>query len=203
MKKISFYGQHGFPDYRISEAETCGTSCFMMALDYYGIEFPKKSREPVYYRKYKVEKEKGTLGSAIAFALSEKGLSAKIVHSSENYLDNKNGYYSEELYQKFLAQHKKYIAKGGFVSETGAEINVETIKNELNEEKIVILQTFIEGNADGIHDKVMHWILVYDFEDNEFFVCDPGFGKTKLSEKELSGFMETPFGKIYISVGKK
>ncbi len=203
MRKMNFYGQHGFPDYGISETETCGTSCFMMALDYFGIEFPKKSKEPVYYRKYKVQKQKGTLGSAIAFALSEKGLSAKIVHSSEKYLDNENDYYSEELYNTFLEQHKKYIAKGGFISETGAKINCETIKNELSEEKLVILQTFIEGNADGIHDKVMHWILIYEFENGNFSVCDPGFGKTTLSEEELEEFMKTPFGRIYIAVGEK
>lgn len=203
MREMRFYGQHGFPDYRISEAETCGTSCFMMALDYFGIEFPKKFKEAVYYRKYKVSGEKGTLGSAIAFALSERNLFVKIVHSSENYLDNENGYYTEELYQKFLSEHKKYVKKGGFLSETGVKITCETIKEELFEEKLVIIQTFIEGNADGIHDKVMHWILIYGFENGNFLVCDPGYGKTKLSENELEEFMKTPFGRIYIAVGEK
>lgn len=203
MANIKFYGRHGFPEFGISDAETCGTSCFMMTLDYFGIEFPKKSKEPVYYRKYKVEKEKGTLGSAIAFALSEKGLYSKIVHSSDNYLDNKDGYYSEELYNHFLSQHMKYIKKGGFFSETGAEIDCETLKKELSEEKILILRTFIDGNADGIHKKVMHWILIYGYENGLFLSCDPGFGKTKFSEKEVSEYMKTPFGTIYIAAGKK
>ena len=58
----------------------------------------------------------------------------------------------------------------------------ENTKNELLEEKLVIIQCFVDGN---------------------FLVCDPGFGKTKLSEDELSDFMGTPFGKTYISVSKK
>lgn len=203
MKKMKFYGQHGFEDIGITKFETCGISCMMMALDYFGIEFPKKSKEPIYYRRYKVQKQKGTLGSAIAFALAERGLDVKIVHSSENYLDNKDGYYSEELYNIFLEQHKKYIKKGGFLSETGAKINCDAIKNELSEEKLVILQTFIEGDADGIHDRVMHWILIYGFENEIFKVCDPGCGKITLSEKEVLEYMETPFGRTYISVGEK
>lgn len=205
MKKMQFYGQHEFPEIGISKAETCGTSCLMMALDYFGKEFPKKSKEPVYYRKYKIRYNhmKGTLGSAIAFALSEKGLDVKIVHSSVNYLDNEDDYYDKECYAALLAEHKKYIAEGGFKSETGVDIDCETIKKELENGRIVITQTFIEGNADGIHEKVMHWILIYGFDKGIFSVCDPGCGKIKLSEREAENYIKTPFGKTYISVGEK
>lgn len=206
MRKMNFFGQHGFENERISPAETCGISCVLMTIDYFGMDFPTKSKEKSLYLKYKSKAaEKGTLGSAIAFILAEKKLGVKLVHSSEKLLENRGEYYPEEKYEAILAEHKKDIekAKGAFSLEINPDITPKTLADELGNGRLVVLQTFIEGNADGIHDKVMHWILLYDFENGKFKACDPLSGKTVFSEDELAGYMETPFGKTYIAVREK
>ena len=202
MKEIRFFGQHAFEEFGVTNAETCGISCALMVLDYFDKGHPSKGKEIDLYRRYKIKGNKGTLGGAVARILAEKGLSVKLVHSSENLFDN-DGYYLEEMFVDFLNQHQKHIKAGRFETEKGAEITAETIKNELFDGSLVILQCFIEGNADGMHDKVMHWILVYDFDDENFYVCDPLSGKIKITKEEMEEYTKTPFGKIYIAAKRK
>lgn len=202
MKKIKFFGQHAFEEFGVTDKETCGISCALMVLDYFDKGHPSKVKEIDLYRKYKIKGNKGTLGGAVARILAEKGLSVRLVHSSENLFDN-DGYYSEEMFGDFLDQHKKHIKAGGFVSEKGTEITAETVKRELSEGNLVVLQCFIDGDADGMHDKVMHWILVYDFGGENFYICDPLSGKIEITKEEMEEYIKTPFGKIYIAAKRK
>ncbi|MBR5309688.1 MAG: peptidase C39 family protein [Oscillospiraceae bacterium] len=203
MSEIKFFGQHAFEEYGITGTETCGISCALMVLDYFDKMHPSKGKELELYRKYKIKGNRGTLGGAVGRILHEKGIDVKIVHSSEKLLDNLGGYYSEEMYEDFLSQHKKHIEAGGFISKKGCDITLKTIEEELYSGNLVILQCFINGNADGIHDKVMHWVLLYKFDDEKFFICDPMFGKTTITKAEAEDYMKTPFGKIYISAKKR
>ena len=67
----------------------------------------------------------------------------------------------------------------------------------------MVLQCFIDGDADGMHDKVMHWILVYDFGGENFYICDPLSGKIEITKEEMEEYIKTPFGKIYIAAKRK
>lgn len=206
MRKMTFFGQHGFEDIGITPFETCGISCLLMAFNYFGVDFPTKSKEKSLYLKYRSKAaKKGVLGSAIAYLLSKEKLGVKLIHSSGKLLENREYYYPQEQYEEILAEHKKYIkmANGAFSVEIDTDITCKTLAAEIENGRLLIMQTFIEGNADGIHDRVMHWILLYDFENGVFKACDPLFGKTTFTEKELAGYMETPFGKTYISVWEK
>lgn len=204
MKKIKVYRQHRLEQYGIDKLVTCGICCLMMVLDYFGIEYPTVKKEATYYEKYGAEATEGTLGAAIAFALCIRGLKVKLVHSSEQMLENQNGYFSDEIHQALLKEHLGYIesAKGRFDLETGVPITVDTLRDELARQRLVIAQIFIEGD-DGAHEKVMHWILLYGYENGCFLVCDPLEGKTMLSDEELEEGLETPFGRSYISVEGK
>lgn len=199
MKKIRFYRQH--------TPETCGISCMLMALDYFKIDFPTVSREMSMYRTYKAKAEPGTLCSAIAYELSRHNLSVSLVHSGEELIENHEGYYPEHIHRALLEEYTHYIDRaGGKINvRRNARIDCAALREELMQDRLVILQCFIEGNADGVHDHVLHGILIYDYQDDLFFVCDPNSpaGKQKFTEAELEHYMQTPVGRIYISVGKK
>ena len=80
--------------------------------------------------------------------------------------------------------------------------DIDTIKAELFKNRQVIVETIVPGNADGVHDHVLHWILVYGYADGEFLIVDTDYEKkTTLTKGELEAFMDTPIGKIIISVG--
>ncbi len=210
MRKISFFGQHAFEEFGITNTETCGISCGLMVLDYFEKERPSKRRERELYMKYKIKgkENKGTLGGAVARILAEKGLLVKLVYSSENLLDNFDPdrlekYYPEEFFNQLLEQHKRHIEIGRFGTQKDTDITSETIEKELFDGNLVILQCFIDGNADGIHEKVMHWILIYGIKEEEFLICDPLFGKTTITKEETENYMKTPFGKVYITAKEK
>ena len=84
---------------------------------------------------------------------------------------------------------------------SGVEINCDLLRRELDAGRQIILETFIPGNADGIHDHVLHWIIVYGYEGEMFQVCDPLSSKIKLTAEALDAYMDTPIGKIYLAVG--
>ena len=203
LEVVKFFGQHAFEEYGITNCETCGISCALMVLDYFDKGRPSKGKERDLYSRYRIKGNKGVLGGAVARILAEKGLLVRLIHSSEDFFDNKDGYYSEEMFKDFLNQHKKHIEAGKFEVQKGTVITTETLEKELSEGNLVVLQCFIDGNADGIHDKVMHWILVYNFDGEKFYICDPLSGKNKIKKEDLEEYMKTPFGKIYITAKRK
>ena len=196
-KKLRFYKQHSM--------ETCGPACMLMLLDLYGkIEYPTPKQEMMLYSLYRSKVFKGVNGAAIANCLSKNGLNVHLAHSSAEMMDNRGGYFTDALYSALLAEYHAEIEK--FVSNirlsTGAEITCDTLRQELDAGRQIILETIIPGDADGIHDHVLHWVVVYGYEEDMFHVCDPLSSKIKLTTKELEGYMDTPIGRIYIAVSE-
>ena len=196
-KKIRFYKQHSL--------ETCGPACMLMLLDLYGkIEYPTRKQELKLYSLYRLKAFPGVSGAAIANCLSRNGLSVQLVHSSPRMLDNRDGYFPEELFAQLLAEYTAEAEKcGDRVSVSmGADINCGTLRQALDAGQQIILETLIPGDADGIHDHTLHWITVYGYEEDVFLVCDPLSSKIRLTAAELEAYMDTPIGKICICVGE-
>lgn len=198
--------------------ETCGISCILMALTAFGkIRKPQsnlldeKSTEAVFYEMYGCRATRGTLGSAIAYALSCRRLDVQLWHESENLLDNKGGYYPDELHTAILSEHREYIARGGFSVRVGMQIDVQVMSAELARDRLLIVQCLIEGDADGMHDHVLHWILVFDEKDGEFLAYDPLYIPSsrnapnfiRIPRSEMETLINTPLGASLISVGEK
>ena len=196
-KKLRFYKQHSM--------ETCGPACMLMLLDLYGkIEYPTQKQELKLYSLYRSKAFKGVNGAAIANCLSRNGLDVHLVHSSPRMMDNRDGYFPEELFAALLAEYRAEAEKcdSKIIISTGVGITCETLRQELDAGRQIILETIIPGDADGIHDHVLHWVVVYGYEGDLFHICDPLSSKIKLTAQELEHYMDTPIGKIYISVGE-
>ena len=210
------------PEYhRQLTLETCGICCLLMALDALGLENASKGMQHKYYRDYGAKSTPGTLGSAIAYVLLSKGLgkglNVKIVHASGNLLENRGGYFEEEKFGRILTEHKKWLDAAENIKAlkklsdeeysciSGHYFGCDELRSELEKGALIITQVFIPGD-DGVHDKVMHWILLYGAEGDCFKAIDPMpkpvGGKIKLSEEELEEYMKTPFDRTYISVYK-
>lgn len=196
-KKLRFYKQHTM--------ETCGPACMLMLLDLYGkIEYPTQKQELKLYSLYRSKAFKGVNGAAIANCLSKNGLNVHLAHSSAEMMVNRGGYFSDELYSALLAEYRAEAEKcdSKINISTGVGITCETLRQELDAGRQIILETIIPGDADGIHDHVLHWVVVYGYEGDLFHVCDPLSSKIKLTAQELEHYMDTPIGNIYISVGE-
>ena len=103
-KKIRFYKQHSM--------ETCGPACMLMLLDLYGkIEYPTQKQEMKLYSLYRSKAFKGVNGAAIANCLSKNGLNVHLAHSSVEMMENRSGYFTDELYTALLAEYQTEAAK--------------------------------------------------------------------------------------------
>lgn len=194
-KKLRFYKQHSM--------ETCGPACMLMLLDLYEkIEYPTQKQERKLYSLYRSKAFLGVNGAALASCLSRNGLDVHLVHSSPQMMDNRDLYFPEELFAQLLAEYRSEVKKcSDSVSiVSGAEISCDTLRQELDKGKQIILETFIPGDADGLHDHVLHWIVVYGYDGDLFHVCDPLSSKIKLTAAELETYMDTPIGRIYLTV---
>ena len=203
-----------------STNESCGVCCVMMVLEYFrkdetGMGKAKRDRyEAQLYRRFRLkedegrisaEQAKGTLGAAVAFALAERGLDVTLWHETENLLENRDGYYPEEMHAAMLEQHRAYIAKEGgrFPCRAGVVIDAALLRAELEKGKLLIVQFLIPGDADGMHDHVLHWVIIHGTDGDDFRVCDPLRGKSTIGQAELEEYMKTPVGSSMISAGKR
>ena len=198
--------------------ETCGISCMLMTLTAFEkIRKPQtamgdeKSAEAVLYDMYGCKATKGTLGSAIAYALSRRRLDVQLWHESENLLENKGEYYPDDLHEALLCEHRAYIARGGFSVHAGMQIDASALKNALAQDRLLIVQCLIEGDVDGMHDHVLHWILVFDYRDGKFLAYDPLYIPSSrkapnyicIEDKEIEEWIKTPLGASVISAGER
>ena len=194
-RKVRFFRQHSL--------ETCGISCILMVLDYYGrVKYPTVKQEEKLCGIYRCRAFKGTLASAIADCLSQNSLETELFHSSVRYLDNQNGYYPESLYQAILDEYMGTVnrIKDRVSVETGCMITPDWYRRQLDQGKLLIVQCIVPGDADGMHDETLHWILLYGFEGREFYACDPLSSKIGLDESELERYTKTPVGSTVIAV---
>ena len=206
--------------------ETCGISCILMALMAFGkIKKPRenlmdeKSTESIFYEMYGFETPAGTrlgtLGGAIAYALSCRRLHAQIWHASEALMENKGGYFPEALHEKMLRDHRGWMEKAGgsvplMILPDLAE-NMQRLADALDGEHLLIVQCLVKGDADGMHDHVLHWILVFDYRDGEFLAYDPQYQRPSknapnyitISKEDMMAYMNTPVGAAVICVGER
>ena len=196
-QKVRFFRQHSL--------ETCGISCILMVLHSRGkLQYPTAKQERKLYEIYRCRAFKGTLGAAIADCLTRNRLSVTLFHSSCRYLDNRDMYYPEALYQALRKEYAEGVeALRGRAAgvETGCRFSSQWYREQLEAQRMLIVQCVVPGDADGMHDRTLHWILVYGYEEDEFLACDPLSGKIRLTEKEMEYYTDTPVGSICISVG--
>lgn len=196
-KKIRFFRQHTL--------ETCGPSCALMLLDFYRkVKYPTQKQERKLYGIYRSRAFPGTSGAALACCLSRNNLDVRLLHSSERMMENKNGYFSDPLYHALLEEYHAALAscRERISVRTGVPITCAFLKQELNRGRQLLLQCIIPGNADGIHEETLHWVVVYGYEGDEFLVCDPLCSKIRLTSDEAEHYMDTPIGTICLSVGE-
>ena len=195
-QKVRFFRQHTL--------ETCGISCILMVLHTRGkVRYPTVKQERKLYGIYRCRAFRGTLASAIADCLSRNGLEVSLFHSSSRYMDNRDAYYPEDLYESLLKEYTGTVdsLRGRAEVETGCGFSAAWYREQLDTEKLLIVQCLVPGDADGMHDRTLHWILLYGYEGGDFLACDPLSCKIRLSEDELKYYTDTPVGSICISVG--
>ena len=194
-KKLRFFRQH--------TCETCGVSCILMLLDYYRkVQYPTEKMERKLYGIYRSRAFKGVPGSFAADCLSWNGLRVELLHSAEGFLENRDGYFEGVLFEKILAEYRRRAEScaGRVEIQTGRELDCRALKGLLAEGKLVMVQCIVPGDADGIHQEVLHWVLVYGWRENAFLLCDPNFGKAAIPEADMERYMDAPVGKIFLTV---
>ncbi|MBP3656347.1 MAG: hypothetical protein J6K32_06590 [Clostridia bacterium] len=194
--------------YRQQTMETCGPCCILMALTAFGRE-PRDMgrdryarREADLYKSFRCTDFMGMTGAAVAHVLARYGLRVTLLHESEQLIENRGGYFPQGMYNALLAEHMHRIGQGGFSVEAGIALDTDRIRAELAADRMTIVQCFIPGDADGIHDHVLHWILVYGWDGSVFRACDPLSGRIALTDRELGAMMITPAGASAIAVGE-
>lgn len=194
--KVRFFKQHSM--------ETCGIACLLMMLDAFGIDYPTVSKEWHYYAKYRSRIMPGTSLGAIACALTRAGLSVTLAHASPALMDNRDGYNPPELHAQLLEEHRTFIAHAGdaLTLRCGEPITAEYLRAELAADRLVLVEICIPGDADGLHDRVMHGILLYGADGEDFLACDPLSSRKRLPETELAAMMDTPYSAAALSAGR-
>lgn len=194
-KKMRSFRQH--------TKETCGAACILMLLDYYRkVRYPTQKMEHKLYAIYRSRAFRGMPGSYAADCLSRNGLQVQLLHSAKDYMENQDDYYEEPL---FHALHQEYKTRAAACAErvelrTGMFLDCGTLKALLAEGKTLMVQCIVPGNADGIHTHTLHWIVVYGWEAGEFLTCDPCYGKYRIPEADMETYMDTPIGRIFLTV---
>lgn len=182
------------------KGDTCAVVCMLMVLEYYKI-IPKANwyDERRLYRIYKSKYMSGTPFAAIAFYMSKKGLKTTIYHENINLFKNDQGTIDKIDFKLAMDEYKEYLkyAKNNDTKIiNGININIDLLKQELQNNNLVILAGEISGGY--------HAILLTGYDQNSFKVCDPLY-KTKQNKifKEIDKFMDTSIGKWFISINNK
>lgn len=195
--KVRFWKQHSM--------ETCGIACTMMALDAFGIDYPTVAKEVHLYARYRTKVAPGTEGTAIACALTQRGLDVTLAVSGDDLMEAGSGYYTPEMNAALLDEQYAWLqrSRGAVRVETNEVIDAAYIREQLAGERLVIAQVIIPGDADGLHDRVLHGVLLYGTEGDDFLLCDPLQGKRRLPAAELIELMDTPVGRMALVIGRK
>ena len=188
-KKIIPYKQRG---------DTCAIACLMMVLEYYNVM--KKANwydEKRLYRIYGSKYMSGTPFSALAYHFSKNGLDTVLYHEDRNLFNNEKKAFSEEIFNFAMDEYKQYLKRAEDANTkvvNGISINSRLIYDKLEEGNLVILAG--QNTSGGYHA-----VLVSDYENDEFVVCDPQY-KTKQYKKsdEIDEFISTDIGKWFVTV---
>lgn len=196
-RKLRFFRQHSL--------ETCGISCILMILDYYHrVQYPTVKQERKLYGIYRSRAFCGVQAASAAECLSWNRLNVALYHESPTLIDNHNGYYPEKLYRSILLEYYTTLdrIRDQVYIETGGSLTSTWVARQLALEKLLMLQCIVPGDADGLHDHVLHWVLCYGYREGQFQICDPLSQKITFNETELEYYMDTPVGRAAIVVSE-
>lgn len=194
-RKLRFFRQHSL--------ETCGISCILMILDYYHkVQYPTVKQERKLYGIYRSRAFCGVQAASAAECLSKNGLNVSLCHESPVMIENQNGYYPEPLYQEIIREYRETLNRiqDRIHIQTGGSLTPAWAIGQLDLRKLLMLQCIVPGDADGMHDHVLHWVLCYGHKDGQFQVCDPLSRKITLTKAELEHYMDTPVGRAALVV---
>ena len=189
--------------YKQHTEETCGISCALMVLHHFHrVQYPTPRQERKLYNFYHCRSFKGTLPTAMALLLLRNRLAVSVYHSSPEYLDNRDGYYPPELYRALMAEYQEDLAAigSGAAVHTGFAQTPAWYREQLAAGRLLIVQVFVTGDADGMHDKVLHWVLLYGCDGDAFLIADPNSVKLRLTEQEMLRYTDTPIGHVCLTV---
>lgn len=177
--------------------DTCAIACMMMVLEYY-----KKIDKANWYderRLYKIYGSKyisGTPFSALAYHMSKNGLNVVIYHKDINLFSNNKRVldnYDFELAMNEYKENLNIAEKNGTKVINGIDININLLKDKLEEDNLIILAGEISGRY--------HAILLIGYDGRGFIVCDPLYKEKQIRTfDEIEDYMDTSIGKWFITV---
>ena len=179
------------------KGDTCAIVCMLMVLEYYKkIEKINWYEERRLYRIYGSKYMSGTPFSAIAYHMSKNGLNTTIYHEDKNLFNNNKNVMDKNLFDLAMNEYKEYLTyaeKEGTRILNGIKIDVNILKEKLQEGNLIILAGSIEN--------IYHAILLTGYDNENFKVCDPLY-KTKQTRtyNEIEQFINTDIGKWFIAV---
>lgn len=132
-------------------------------------------------------------------AFFKNDLEVQSIHSESNYFTNHNNFLSDKLFELTLEEYKEYVKDAnrvGTVISKGVGITIDLLKEKLNDHYFILL-------AGQVHS-FLHTILICEYENNFFAVCDPLYREIQSkTDKEINEFMHTSIGKWCLLVREK
>ena len=117
-------------------------------------------------------------------------------------MENRDGYYPEPLYAALLSEYTATIRRIEQAVDVrlGVQMTPDWYREQLDQGRLLIVQCIVPGNADGMHEETLHWLLVYKYDEAGFWACDPMACKIPLTEEEMNHYTDTPIGKVCVAV---
>lgn len=180
--------------------DTCAIVCMMMVLEYYKIiDKANWYDERRLYKIYGSKYMNGTPFSALAYHMSKNGLNTTIYHADKNLFNNNCETLAKEDFELAMKEYKEnlnYAEQNGTKVVNGIDININILKEKLQEGNLVILAGEVFGGY--------HAILLTGYDDKGFIVCDPLYkDKQRRTFNEIEEYMNTNIGKWFITVNDK
>lgn len=177
--------------------DTCAIVCMMLVLEYYKIiDKANWYDERRLYKIYGSKYMSGTPFSALAYHMSKNGLNVMLYHEDINLFNNNYGLLDNYDFEFAMNEYKENLniaKKSGTTVINGIDINVNLLKEMLDEDNLIILAGELSGRY--------HAILLIGYDDKGFIVCDPLYkDKQVRTLEEIEKYMDTSIGKWFISV---
>lgn len=177
--------------------DTCAIVCMMLVLEYYKIiDKANWYDERRLYKIYGSKYMSGTPFSALAYHMSKNGLNVMLYHEDINLFNNNYGLLDNYDFEFAMNEYKENLniaKKSGTTVINGIDINVNLLKEMLDEDNLIILAGELSGRY--------HAILLIGYDDKGFIVCDPLYkDKQVRTFEEIEKYMDTSIGKWFISV---
>lgn len=191
--------------YHQTTLETCGPSCILMVLRMYrkiGRMLPEKEME-IDRNHHSRALGKGMTAAAMADYLSDWQLKVALHHSEPDYMHNRSGYFQADVYQKLMEEYRTRLEACAHRIDctTGTDITCDFLRQQLDAGREIILECAVDGTENGRVTTVLHWVLVYRYEGDDFWFCDPLSHCRSYSSREMEETMNTPVGRICLVIG--